>query len=142
MAGCAPPPRGTAALPKGRHASARVAHGKPDAPVLIGMKNGRYKVAQPWTVDLNGRRWQVQKGYRCNGISAPSKIRNSLGNGVNEPETWAAVFHDWLYTQPGMTRDRADRLFYELLLAYGVPSVKARLMYTSVSAYSASKKLR
>ena len=55
------------------------------------------------------------------------------------PETWAAMFHDWLFTQPGMSRQKADQLFYDLLLAYGVTQTKARLMYTTVSAYSSRK---
>jgi hypothetical protein len=114
---------------------------RPDAPQLKRIRKDRYRVSKPWTVELRGDRWQVQKGYVCNGITAPEKIRKLLGEGVDAPETWAAVFHDWLFTQPGMTRARADRLFYELLLAYGVPPLKARLFYSSVSAYSASKAL-
>jgi hypothetical protein len=61
---------------------------------------------------------------------------------VDHPETWAAVFHDWLFTQPGVSRSTADRLFLDLMLAYGVPEAKARLMHTSVRAYSLSKTLR
>lgn len=114
---------------------------RPDAPQLKRIRKDRYRVSQPWTVELHGERWHIQKGYVCNGITAPEKIRKILGEGVDAPETWAAVFHDWLFTQPGMTRARADRLFHELLLAYGVPPLKARLIYSSVSAYSASKAL-
>jgi len=96
-------------------------------------------VASPWTVELRGKRWHVPKGYVCNGITAPKHVRRFLGDGVHSPETWAAVFHDWLFTQPGITRAQADQLFYELLLAYNVSPMKARLMYTSVASYSASK---
>lgn len=135
LTGCAPPVRDHVT-------SEQVSKRKPNAPVLARKKNGRYQVAAPWTVALNGHEWYVQKGYVCNGITGPDSIRKTLGDGVNDRETWAAVFHDWLYTRPGMTRARADRLFYDLLLAYGVPSVKARLMYSGVSAYSASKSTR
>jgi hypothetical protein len=123
-------------------ASVPVAKMPPPAPALMRTKKGRYKVTRPWTLDIGGQRWTVQKGYTCNGITAPEKIRKSLGDGVQHPETWAAVFHDWLYTQPGMTRDKADRLFRELLLAYNVPAFKADLMFSGVSAYSATKSLR
>jgi Protein of unknown function (DUF1353) len=118
------------------------AHSRPDAPDLKRLPNGRYRVRKPWTVNLNGRRWVVQKGYTCNGISAPDSIKKRLGDGIEHPETWAAVFHDWLFTQPGISRSTADRLFLDLMLAYGVPQEKARLMHASVSAYSLSKALR
>jgi hypothetical protein len=69
-------------------------------------------------------------------------LRKTLGNGVNHPETWAAVFHDWLFTQPGVSRAQADRMFHDLLIAYGVTPLKARLMHSGVSTYSASKSIR
>lgn len=112
---------------------------RPDPPQLRRLDNGHYRVRKPWTVQLNGRTYRVQKGYTSNGITAPSAIKATMGDGVQYPETWAAVFHDWLFTQPGMSRAAADRLFYDLLRAYGVPENKARLIYTTVSAYSVRK---
>lgn len=140
---CAPP-AGTsaAAMRHGSAPAAAVSNQRPDAPALRRKKNGHYVVTAPWTVVLDGKVWQVQKGYTCNGITAPARVKNSLGDGVDQPETWAAVFHDWLFTQPGMSRGRADRLFYQLLVSYGVSPLKSRLMYSSVSAYSASKAIR
>jgi hypothetical protein len=140
---CAPPAgQSVPGLRPGHPASATVARHRPNAPVLVRKKNGRYRVAEPWTVALDGKLWQVQKGYTCNGITGPNQVRRTLGDGIHEPETWAAVFHDWLFTQPGISRETADRLFYQLLVAYGVSPLKSRLMYSSVSAYSASKALR
>jgi hypothetical protein len=134
--GCAP------ATPFG-HVSRPVSHkmtqSTPDAPRLKRLPNGHYRVTRPWTVIVNGEEWHVQKGYQSNGITAPSLIKESLGDGIDHPETWAAVFHDWLFTQPGMTRIHADQTFHQLLLAYGVSSTKAELMYSSVRAYSLKK---
>lgn len=115
---------------------------RPDAPQLKRLENGHYKVRKPWTVVIGGREWHVQKGYTSNGITAPAKMKAMLGDSVDSPTTWAAVFHDWLFTQPGVTRAQADRTFHELLLAYGVPAEKAQLMYSTVSAYSLSKSFR
>ncbi|MES2922441.1 MAG: DUF1353 domain-containing protein [Verrucomicrobiota bacterium] len=114
----------------------------PDAPALKRLKNGRYRVSKPWTVQLNGKYWHIQKGYTTNGMTAPAGVKAALGDGVEHPETWAAVYHDWLFTQKGISREEADRLFYEVLIAYGVSSPKASLMYTTVKAYTLSKKLR
>lgn len=125
------------ARPPGMNQSRSVV--RPQAPKLRRLDNGHYRVRKPWTVYLNGRTYQVQKGYTSNGITAHSAIKAALGDGIEHPETWAAVFHDWLFTQPGMSRATADRLFYDLLLAYGVSENKARLMYTTVSAYSSRK---
>ena len=138
--GCAPPPGRDMAAMHRPHVTERAAvRQRPDAPVLKRQKNGHYRVLKSWTVELDGQVWHVQKGYSCNGITAPGSLKGSIGDAVDKPETWAAVFHDWLFTQPGMPRAKADRLFYQLLLAYDVSPLKARLMYSTVSAYSASK---
>lgn len=115
---------------------------QPSKPDLKRLPNGHYRVLKPWTVNLNGRKWLVQRGYTSNGITAPKRIKNSIGDGVGHPETWAAVFHDWLFTQPGISRATADSLFFDLLVAYGVPVEKARLMHATVSAYSLAKTIR
>ena len=115
---------------------------KPDAPILRRLENGHYRVRKPWTVNLNGRQWQVQKGYASNGITGPATLKNAMGDGIDHPETWAAVFHDWLFTQPGISRSEADQLFRDLLIAYGVSPPKADLMYTAVRAYSLTKSSR
>ncbi len=132
----APPPPGPAARrPAGWHE-------RPAPPDLVKTKKGRYKVRSPWILVLHGRVWRVPAGYTTNGITAPARIRKMLGDGVDHPETWAAVFHDWLFTRPGVSRAEADRLFYDLLIAYRVPESKARLMHGTVAAYSASKRFR
>lgn len=114
----------------------------PAAPKLRRLENGHYRVTKPWTVILGGREWHVQKGYTSNGITGPSAIRKRMGDGVEFKETWAAVFHDWLFTQPGITRTQADRMFKDLLLAYGVPAQKADMMYNTVALYSLTKSIR
>ncbi len=114
----------------------------PQPPKLKRLANGHYRIRKPWTVDLNGRRWLVPAGYSTNGITAPGKLKKLLGDGVDRPETWGAIFHDWLFTQPGISRSQADGMFYDLLIAYGVPEQRAKLMHTSVKLYSMSKNFR
>ncbi len=132
-----PPSGGGQSAPVSRRGG--VAAPVPDAPQLKRLPNGHYRVRKPWTVTLNGRQWHVQQGYTSNGMTVPSFLKNSLGDGVQYKETWAAVFHDWLFTQPGLSRSQADRMFYDLLIAYGIPSGKAKMMYTTVSTYSLTK---
>ncbi len=133
-------------MPAGRGGPVRSQVGfaaeKPDSPRLRRLDNGHYRLKRPWKVNLNGRQWNVQKGYTCNGITGPASLRNNMGDGIDQPETWASIFHDWLFTQPGISRNEADRLFHDLLIAYGVSAQKANLMYTAVRAYSLTKGLR
>ncbi|MEO5916297.1 MAG: DUF1353 domain-containing protein [Luteolibacter sp.] len=141
--GCAPtglPPGGRQVTPVSRQGGISAA--PPEAPQLKRLPNGHYRVRKPWTVALDGRVWHVQAGYTSNGMTAPSFIKSSLGDGVEYKETWSAVFHDWLFTQPGISRSEADRMFYDLMIAYGVSSEKAKLMYTTVSTYSLTKSNR
>ncbi len=140
LTACAPPAAYNGAPRNGQVRSAPMAaRGRPEAPVLVRKKNGHYKVKRPWTVVLEGRVWHIPQGYSTNGITAPDKLKRVLGDSVDAPETWAAVFHDYLFTQKGTSRRENDRLFHELLLAYGVSPTKAKLMFSVVSAYSASK---
>jgi hypothetical protein len=113
----------------------------PEAPELVRLPNGQYRVRRDWHLNFNDHRYVVPAGYSSNGITAPARLKAALGDGVKYRETWAAVFHDWLFTRAGNVRTEADRRFYELLLAYGVDPGKAKLMYSTVSAYSLSKNL-
>jgi hypothetical protein len=113
----------------------------PAAPELARLPNGHYRVRRDWHLNFNGHRYVIPAGYSSNGITAPARLKAALGDGVNYRETWAAIFHDWLFTRAGNVRAEADRRFYELLLAYGVDPGKAKLMYSTVSAYSLSKNL-
>ncbi len=139
--GCAPMPSPVSRRPGDNGApTVRTDRAKaPVAPVLEKLPNGHYRVVRNWPVELNGKRWVVVKGYTSNGITAPSYIKSQLGDGIRSRDTWAAVFHDWLFTRPGVSRAEADRLYYDLMLAYGVPQTKARLMYNTVSAYSLTR---
>ena len=115
---------------------------KPQLPRLKRLKNGHYQVTQLWMLNLNGETWRIEEGYRSNGITAPNRIKRALGDGVDEPLTWAAVFHDWLFTQPNISRKKADRLFYELMIVYKIPKDKIQLMYNTVRIYSITKRFR
>lgn len=119
--------------------SAVVSDGRLVRPRLLRLKNGHYRVLEDWQIHLNGTRFVVQKGYTCNGITASDLVKMTLGDGVDYPETWSAVFHDWLFTQPGISRQEADRLFYDIMIAFRISPVKAKLMYAEVARRSFQK---
>lgn len=142
VCGCAPAGSSLRSSPVRQQVSAPAPRQSPGSPVLKRLANGHYRVRKPWTVILNGRVWQIPVGYKTNGITAPASFKKPLGDGVDHPETWAAIFHDWLFTQPGISRSQADSLFYDLLIAYGVSVSRAKLMYSSVALYSLTKSFR
>lgn len=130
VSSCAPAP---ASRPRPVSASPAAANTRP---VLRKLPNGRYRVVQPWSVNAGGTTWTVPRGYTTNGITAPAYLRSSLGDGVDRPETWSAIFHDWLFTQAGVSRSMADNLFHEVMISYGISPSKARLLYSTVRSYS------
>lgn len=51
-------------------------------------------------------------------------------------ERFAAVIHDWLCVSAEVDRKVADEIFYEACFVAGVPTIKNRVMYRAVRAYS------
>ena len=49
-----------------------------------------------------------------------------------DPQRWAGVVHDWLYSQPGVSKSHADAVFRALLASEGASSWKRKLMYAAV----------
>ncbi|WP_421878506.1 DUF1353 domain-containing protein [Pacificispira sp.] len=47
----------------------------------------------------------------------------------------AAIVHDWLYVNRPVSRARADAIFLEIMLRYGVPAWRARAMYFAVRIF-------
>jgi len=112
----------------------------PTKPKLVKLENGYYRLLADWRVQVGGRTFILQKGYSCNGITAPKRIKSMLGDGVDAPETWSAVFHDWCFTQPNLTRHEADTYFVKLMKAYRINSTKISLIETAVRGYTLFKK--
>jgi len=108
-------------------------------PSLQRLDNGHYQVMADWALVISGRRFLVPAGYSSNGITAPKSVKSLLGDGVGYPETWAAVFHDWCFTQSYLTRTQADDYFIQLMKDYGISPTKINLMATSVRSYTAYK---
>ncbi len=63
---------------------------------------------------------------------ALASIKARLGDGVKHPETWVSVFHEWLFTQPEVSRALANRTFRDLMIAYHVSPEKTEMMYNTV----------
>ena len=70
------------------------------------------------------------RGFRCDAASIPRVLW-----GIYPPwarSNRAAVLHDYLYTVQPCSRERADALFREALLACGVSSARTWIMWKAV----------
>jgi len=111
----------------------------PAKPKLEKLQNGHYRVLEDWSLNVSNRNFVVESGYTSNGITAPSYVKALLGDNINAPETWSAVFHDWCFTQEYLTRAQADDLFIQLMRDYRINAQKVSLMGTTVKGYSLYK---
>ena len=133
--GCTPMPSNAGtAVPAKAGVSASAAR-----PNLERLPNGHYRMLNDWQVRVNNRQFTVQQGYTSNGITGPQSAKTFMGDHVNAPETWCAMFHDWCFTQNYLTRQQADDYFVALLYSYDVPAYKIKIMETTVKSYSTYK---
>lgn len=144
LVGCSPialPPLGPQSSPSGLPSIPDLINRQftPPKPKLKRLANGHYTVLEDWPVNVSGRKFIVQKGYTSNGITAPKSIKNMLGDNVNAPETWTAVFHDWCFTQKNLTRLECDNLYIQLMRDLKISPQKIQLMGATVKGYSIYK---
>lgn len=71
----------------------------------------------------------------------PAWFRGVTGlNGINrEPDTAAAVLHDFLYRGALLPREQADRVFFNALRSSGIARWRAWLMFLGVRLFGASR---
>ena len=111
----------------------------PLKPNLKKLSNGHYQVLEDWPLTVSNRNFVVQKGYTSNGITAPQSIKTLLGDHINAPETWTAVFHDWCFTQNHLGRPECDSLYIQLMKDFKINPNKIALMGTTVRGYTVYK---
>jgi len=84
-------------------------------------------------LDENNQRHEltVPKGFVCDGSSIPRLLWTFIGLHKDGKNREPSLVHDWLYMHQGKlpereySRKEADRLYYDMLLAYKVPNKKA-----------------
>jgi hypothetical protein len=101
-------------------------------PVLPG--DDRFWIlGDPLVAEVDGTRIEVPVGFTTDGASVPPWAQVvTRWDPWADPQRWAGVVHDWLYTQPGITKDYADDVFKALLRSEGAGWLKANAMYLAV----------
>ena len=81
---------------------------------------------------------RVPKFFQFDGASIPAAGWQLIGTPFYPRFMTASVFHDWVYHTHQVTKDEADDLFYDLLIADGVNKTKAWVMLESVKTFGAA----
>ena len=87
--------------------------------------------------DLHWGNITVPAGFESDGASVPRFFWRAVFPPGDSQALRAAIIHDWIYReQPeGATRVDADKLFYTILVADGVPKYRALLAYWGVRLF-------
>ena len=98
------------------------------------LADGRYMetLADFSFVDGLKRIWRVPTGYATNGASIPSALWSFVGGPFSGKYRSAAVIHDYYCEQQKRPWPQVHRMFYDAMLASGVASKQALLMYLAV----------
>lgn len=86
----------------------------------------------PLTFSVDGRVFQIPKGFTTDGASIPAVGQLLTGWARwDPPQRWAAIIHDWLYCAE-VSKDYADHAFRAALLAEGADWWMRTAMYRAV----------
>ena len=92
-----------------------------------------WKLIKDYTVEVNGRKITIPKGFKTDFASVPRFLWNLIPPfgryGI------PAIVHDYLYYSCELPKKEADEIFYRLMLERGVPKLKAYLMYIAVRLF-------
>lgn len=107
-----------------------------EKPVLIPheIKDEHFRLVLPFTVVIDGVPYIIPSGFESDGASTPSKVElPAWGARYGE----AAIVHDYLYrTHPeGISRKKADEIFYAIMKYRKCNAIKARVMYLAVRLF-------
>lgn len=79
--------------------------------------------------DSKSVHWEVPKGALVDGASIPRSLWSIVGSPFDGRYAAASTLHDYFSTSRTRTKADTDRMFYEALLASGVPNQTASIMY-------------
>ena len=83
-------------------------------------------------VDRHGVRWDVPAGAIVDGASIPRPLWSAIGGPFEDKYRAASIVHDWFCDVRSRLWKSVHRMFYEGMLASGVPVARAKLMYAGV----------
>ena len=90
-----------------------------------------------YRVDYNGKTFLIPRGFESDGASVPRLFWSLVFSPTDSHAATAGICHDWIYRdQPeGWTREEADRMFYALLIEFGVNVASAQSAYLALRLF-------
>jgi Protein of unknown function (DUF1353) len=76
--------------------------------------------------------WQANAGLVTDGATIPFWAKPFIGGSFEKDFIKAAVIHDWYCDRSVRAWTQTHRVFYDALIASGVDSIKAKMMYYAV----------
>ena len=90
-------------------------------------------LGDPLRVHVGDELIEIPTGYTTDGASVPRWAQRVTGwKPWDDPQRWAGIVHDWLYTQPGVSKSHADSVFRAVLASEGADWLRRKLMYAAV----------
>lgn len=105
---------------------------------IVTIKHPRYPEFRILTQAVTIRGLLIPRGFVWDGCSVPATVRPLMGNPFDNDLDDASLLHDYLYETHKATRAKADDMFRQELLAAGVSTARAALMYTAVRLFASS----
>ncbi|HYC59446.1 MAG TPA: DUF1353 domain-containing protein [Thermoanaerobaculia bacterium] len=82
--------------------------------------------------DADGRAWMVPKGTKIDGASIPRAFWTVVGSPFTGDYRRASVVHDHYCVTKERPWQAVHRMFYDAVLAGGVPEAQAKVLYAAV----------
>lgn len=103
--------------------------------ILLAPKGLNWAVANTVIVESDKWMFSIPKNFETDLASVPRVLWTVLP--PYGDHTIAAIAHDRIYRCPSIMipRNEADLMFKDLMIQYGVSSIKAELMYRGVQAF-------
>jgi hypothetical protein len=90
-------------------------------------------LGDPLVVQVGDEQIVIPTGFTTDGASVPGWAeRITMWKPWDDPQRWAGIVHDWLYSQRGVSKARADEIFRAVLVSEGAGWLRRKLMYAAV----------
>jgi len=107
-------------------------------PDITPLSERRFRLEEDVSYLIKDHMWHIRAGYIYDGASIPRVAWSIIGlypGGIMEEPS---LVHDSMYRRKGdgvYARADADRCFFEMMLEYGVPRVRAGIAYAAVVCF-------
>ena len=102
----------------------------------------RRRLSKDFTFYIDGKKFLIKRGYRTDGASIPSYAWSIIGSPFTGNYVIPALIHDMLYATNIYTREKSDKIFYDMMRKCGVGYVKANSIYYAVRMFGGSSYAR